>query len=96
MTVVEIKPKAERLERLRRIMHEAVDSALEGLGEQAASFAMVTWDMVGQLHTSFGPDVGPIGRPLIPVLCMDALSRHVTVAEAFPDKPNTLNGDDGA
>jgi hypothetical protein len=47
--------------------------------DQIAGYALVVWDMRGDMRSVYSASQGPIGPSLVPTLVADALNRHVAV-----------------
>ena len=60
--------------------------------DNIAGFALVTWDMRGQAHSTFSTDMGPIGRGLMPSYVKDQLMTHVAVMTAQESESEKIDG----
>jgi hypothetical protein len=74
----EIKPASDRAKNVRLIFGRCVRSALACMGVDIAGFALVVWDMRGEVRTAYLTEYGLVGRSLMPTYVHDALQRHVT------------------
>lgn len=88
--------KAARSERdaelLREDLFEKCNSAVDGLGDNVAGFALIVWGKDGDMRTAYNAAHGPIGPGLVPTLAADALNRHVAVMLAKKDEPDDSAG----
>jgi hypothetical protein len=84
--------KAARSERdaelLREDLFEKCNSAVDGLGDNVAGFALIVWGKDGEMRTAYNAAQGPIGPGLVPTLAADALNRHVAVMLAKNEEPD--------
>lgn len=93
MAVEEVDFEWERAKEVRRILGKCLGNAFETHGKDLAGFAIVTWDMRGNCHSSYSADTGMVGESLIPILAHDALNRHLAVAIAGRARPEEVKGD---
>lgn len=77
--VVNIDPASERADAIASIMNEAVALVLSEFGIDLAGFALVAWDMQGEVKSVYMAQHGVVGRCIMPAHVHDALQRHVTV-----------------
>lgn len=90
--IKEFRPDKRILAERRRVLGRCVKNALETHGDDFAGFALVTWDMRGNAHTSYCAGTGPIGEGLVPSYSQDALNRHVAVALTQRTSTNRIDG----
>lgn len=77
--LVLIAPAKDRARDVRRSLGRALRACFRDHGDNLAGFAIVTWDMRGEVASALRSDVGPIGRSMVPMFAHDALNRHVAV-----------------
>jgi hypothetical protein len=70
------KIKSEKDNALKKRCRDDVEVLIEG---EIVGFAILVWDRDGKIGTGLRIDGGIIGRTMAPMLCHDALLKHVTM-----------------
>ena len=85
MTVKKIDPSGDRAGSILEQLSDRVTEAADEHGVGLAGFALVTWDMSGDVRSAFEANYGPVRPGLMPAVVHDALNRHLAVALAQSD-----------
>lgn len=75
----EIAPDKERADKIRSVVEQAVQKALEDMGVELGGFALVVWSMGGRCYSCYECNTGLVYRGIVPSLVHDALQRHITI-----------------
>lgn len=79
LAVVREAKASVEAEELRAFLRHSCENAFETVGDDISGYALVVWDKIGDLHSAYRADKGPIGPALVPTLVGDALNRHLAV-----------------
>lgn len=79
MTIRSIDPANERSSGVLQQLQDRVAEATAEHGQSLAGFALVTWDMCGDIRSAYEADNGPVRMALMPAIVHDALNGHVAV-----------------
>ena len=82
MSVTLIDPAQERANGVIAELERRVTEAGAESGPNLAGFALVTWDMRGEMRSAYLAADGPFAPSLVPTAVHDALNRHLAVVLA--------------